>query len=272
MLSAQADSSMQALESVQDSLLEGMRASSLVGEEQFAAAMRTAEVQRMLHDRVHALRFVNAVAVLDQGGMLLNVSRVWPPPAVSFADRDYYKVLAGSPGHDRFVSEPVLNRVSGDWSFYLARRFDRPDGRLLGVVLGAVNLAYFQQFFEEVAPGSDASVSLYREDGQMLVRHPWADPFSGAGSAHGGREVDRGVGAWGAADHEPDRWAGPTGRGATAGAFPDRVDCDPDGGCSAWVVAGAGARLCSCGDADRSWARVPCCPRQPASQARQAFG
>ena len=179
MLAAQADSSLQAMESVQAGLLNNMRSAGIRTAERYAALMATPEMQRMLQDRVSALPYVNAVALVDRDGKLLNVSRVWPAPAVSFADRDYYKALNSSGRTDRYVSQPVLNRVSGDWSAYLARRFDAPDGSLLGIVLGAINLDYFQRFFAEIAPGRDATISLYRSDGQMLVRYPAADPLAG---------------------------------------------------------------------------------------------
>lgn len=130
MLAAQADSSLQAMEAVQSGLLNEMHDLDIRSAERYATLMATQEVQRMLRDRVCALPYVSAVTLVDRDGKLLNISRVWPVPNVSFVDRDYYKALTSDTGTDRYVSQPVLtvSAVTGtlillDASMHLTARF-----------------------------------------------------------------------------------------------------------------------------------------------------
>ena len=45
-------------------------------------------------------------------------------------------------------------------------------GRFLGLVLGAIELSYFERLFARVAPETDDVLSVFRTDGVMLARHP----------------------------------------------------------------------------------------------------
>jgi diguanylate cyclase (GGDEF)-like protein/PAS domain S-box-containing protein len=69
----------------------------------------------------------------------------------------------------------VLDRVTGTWSIYLARKFVGPNGEFLGLVLGAIRLQYFERFFGTIALGEDSAISLFRSDGVLLARYPARD-------------------------------------------------------------------------------------------------
>jgi diguanylate cyclase (GGDEF)-like protein len=172
MLSTYADSALQSVESLQTGLIDQMRSAGIATEEAYVTTMTTAEIQRTLKDRVTALPYVNAVTLIDRQGNLLNFSRFWPIPKVNIADREYFKTLSSDQPLDHVVSEPVQNRGSGVWTAYIGRRFNAPDGSMLGLVLGAMELSYFQRLFAEVEPNTDAVISMFRDDGVMLVRQP----------------------------------------------------------------------------------------------------
>lgn len=178
-LADQADRSLQALEIVQEAIIEDMAGAKVSTPAEYAAAASRRDLHEALKARVAALPQVNAVTIIDHAGQLLNFSRFWPIPNVNIADRDYFKALAADPKLQRFISQPVQNRGDGAWTIYIARKVTAPDGTFLGLVLGAIELGYFERLYRQIAPTDDAVVSVFRHDGMLLVRHPYRDNVIG---------------------------------------------------------------------------------------------
>ncbi|SEH35251.1 diguanylate cyclase (GGDEF) domain-containing protein [Methylobacterium sp. 275MFSha3.1] len=178
-LADQADRSLQALEIVQEAIIEDMAGAKVATPSEYAAAASRHDLHEALKARVAALPQVNAVTIIDQTGRLLNFSRFWPIPNVNIADRDYFKALASDPKLQRFISRPVQNRGDGAWTIYIARKVTAPDGTFLGLVLGAIELGYFERLYRQIAPTDDAVVSVFRHDGMLLVRHPYREDVIG---------------------------------------------------------------------------------------------
>ena len=59
----------------------------------------------------------------------------------------------------------------GIWSISVSRRITRPDGGFGGIVSGTLKLEYFQELFNKVALGTGGTITLFREDGTLLVRN-----------------------------------------------------------------------------------------------------
>ena len=174
-LAEQSDRAFQAVELVQKSLIEQMRSRGITSSEDYERQMSGQDVHMMLKDRVSALPHVDAVTMINSEGKLINFSRYWPIPAVNVADRDYFNALKSNAQLTSFVGEPVLNRVTGTWTIHLARKFTGPNGEFLGLVLGAMQMQYFERFFGTIALGADGAISVFRRDGMLLVRHPRRD-------------------------------------------------------------------------------------------------
>jgi diguanylate cyclase (GGDEF)-like protein/PAS domain S-box-containing protein len=78
-----------------------------------------------------------------------------------------------------YISESGHNRTDGAWTLFLARRVTAANGEFLGLVLGAVELSYFDKLFASIALGEGSSIALYRSDGILLTRFPQAESFIG---------------------------------------------------------------------------------------------
>ena len=168
----QAERAFQAIELVQDAVLEELGKAEIADDAALAAFAGRHAMHQNLRARTAALPQVNAVTIVDRNGKLLNFSRYWPIPDIDLSDRDYFKVLSSEASRQRFIGQPVRNRGDGAWTIYIARKIAAPDGRFLGLVLGAVELGYFERLYAEIAPAEDAVVSIFRNDGTLLVRHP----------------------------------------------------------------------------------------------------
>jgi hypothetical protein len=110
-LADQADRRFQAVELVQDSLIERMGTIGISSREDFESKMSGHDVHLMLRDKVSGLPHVDAVTLIDAEGRLINFSRYWPIPPVNVADRDYFRALKSDATLNSFLSTPVRNRI-----------------------------------------------------------------------------------------------------------------------------------------------------------------
>lgn len=71
-----------------------------------------------------------------------------------------------------YISVPVKSRVTGNWTVYLARRINGPDRVFFGVVMCALEVPYFEDFYNSVTRNKRGEVTLLRSDGTVLARYP----------------------------------------------------------------------------------------------------
>jgi signal transduction histidine kinase len=173
-LAEQADRSFQSVDLVLSSVADFMKNQGIVDEASLKRDMASRDVHILLKDKIGALPQLSAVTLIDGDGNLVNFSRYWPIPGVSAADRDYFKALKANPNLKTFISAPVQNRGNGAWTIFLARRISGQHGEFIGVLLGAMELQYFEDFYRLVSEDNQGSIVLLRRDGVVLVRYPLA--------------------------------------------------------------------------------------------------
>jgi diguanylate cyclase (GGDEF)-like protein len=178
-LADQAERTFWAVELVQDSLVERLQNDGVKSPEQFRQRMTGLAAHEDMRSRIHGLPQLDALIAVDADGSLLNFSHYWPPPTVTLADRDYFKALKTNTALTTYFGEPVINRGTGTLTQHLARKVTGPDGQFLGLILGAVELAYFERLYESLSLGSDTSILVRRDDGRLLARFPTVDARNG---------------------------------------------------------------------------------------------
>jgi diguanylate cyclase (GGDEF)-like protein len=114
--------------------------------------------------------------VMDELGNVVIDSGSDTPRTGNFGDREYFKVQRDNPNAGLYISDPYLSRLrNGAPSIGLSRRLSHRDGSFAGIVLLAVNIAYFHDLFAGLALGPHGSLSLIGKDGAMVMRQPY-DP------------------------------------------------------------------------------------------------
>jgi diguanylate cyclase (GGDEF)-like protein len=178
-LADQAERAFEAVELVQDSLVERLQNDGVKSPEQFRQRMTGLAAHEDMLSRIHGLPQLDALIAVDADGSLLNFSHYWPPPTVTLADRDYYNALKTNRALTTYFGEPVINRGTGTLTQHLARKVTGPDGQFLGLILGAVELAYFERLYESLSLGNDTTILVRRDDGRLLARFPPVDARNG---------------------------------------------------------------------------------------------
>lgn len=119
---------------------------------------------------VKRLKQLSSVIVLDASGRVVMFTEQFPAAVKgTFDHRDYF--LAHKRGEDFFLGQLIV-AGSGKKIFSLSRQLKDADGKFLGVVVAAMELEYFEQFYDSVDGGRDTAIALIRNDGKPLVRVP----------------------------------------------------------------------------------------------------
>jgi len=191
-LAENADRSFKSVDLVLSSIADYVARKGVVDNDTYRAAVSDRETHFLLREKIAGLPQIDALTVIDARGKLLNFSRFWPIPDVDVSDRDYFKALKADDGPQSFVSAPVQNRGNGTWNVYLARRLNDPQGHFMGLLLGAISVPYFENFFSSTSLGPDTTISLMREDGLLLAHFPPNNDIGNQSSGFGQRALAAG--------------------------------------------------------------------------------
>jgi diguanylate cyclase (GGDEF)-like protein/PAS domain S-box-containing protein len=178
-IAEQIDRNLQSIEVIQTAVIERMRSLGIASAEDLERQMSGYDTHQRFRDRISALPHISSLVLTDAQGKLINFSCSWPIPSVKIPDQDPSRAFKADPRLTFHVGAPLRGPATGSWVVLVARKFTGPNGEFLGVVTGAMELAYFEKMFEAVAISPNESISLFRRDGTLLVRHPRQEPAVG---------------------------------------------------------------------------------------------
>ena len=164
---------------VQKDIAAQIRSASTTSPADFKAQMSGLETHEALKDKVGAHSDAAGLNVFDSEGMLINSSENWPPPDIKIADRAYFKTAKSGTAATPVSIELVRGRLSKDWATIIAYRITGENGAFLGLVTRAIPPANFEKFFESLALGDGASISIHHRDGTLLARYPHVQAMIG---------------------------------------------------------------------------------------------
>ncbi|WP_341906153.1 PAS domain S-box protein [Polaromonas sp. YR568] len=117
---------------------------------------------------VNGFRDFTYLAVVDASG---NVA-AGPDGAtpVNASDRAYFKHHQSVNDSTLYIAQPTRGRVSGKWSIHITRRLQTGNGRFAGLIVGAVDPAYFTNHYLKSDVGEQGVVALAGLDGVVRAR------------------------------------------------------------------------------------------------------
>jgi diguanylate cyclase (GGDEF)-like protein len=171
-LAEEADRTFQAIDLVQDSVIQDLWGSEAAAPGSFAAYLASRGMHDALVMHMAALPQLSGLTLIGPDGQAINIARSWPAPDVNVADRDYFKAFIADPTLQRYISDPLTNRVNGSHTVFVARRLTAPDATFRGLLLAGVDVGYFQRLYEAVTIYPDATIALLNTHGVLLARFP----------------------------------------------------------------------------------------------------
>ncbi|WP_244322725.1 sensor domain-containing diguanylate cyclase [Paraburkholderia dipogonis] len=96
---------------------------------------------------------------------------------VDLKDREHFRVHLSPQNIGLFISQPVIGRISRQWSIQATRRIDRPDGSFGGVVIVSEDPAYLTDgFYNNAALGERGMIAVLSGRGFMVSRRAGNSP------------------------------------------------------------------------------------------------
>lgn len=136
-------------------------------------------IHLLLGTRVLEMRQLDALYLVDPDGWIVNSSLEPAVGRISVAGSNYFKAFAGGADAGLFIDKPVRNAAARSWTLYLARKISGPDGKLRGVVVGAIDTAHFEDIYKFLKLTYVRPVSLYLADGTLIASVPHRENMIG---------------------------------------------------------------------------------------------
>jgi len=149
-LAEHSDRALQTVELIHSSIQERIESLGIASRLDFAQRMSEEDMHLMLKHRINGLPQVAVACLTSVDGRLINFTRSWPSMNLDVADRDYILALRSDAKLTAFVSKPLRNPQTGQWTLYFARKLLAPSGEFIGIVGVGIDLGYFEQFFSSV--------------------------------------------------------------------------------------------------------------------------
>jgi diguanylate cyclase (GGDEF)-like protein len=175
MLSEHIERTFEAVTLTQLAIVQQLRTLKVASSEDFKARMSGHDIHLMLNDRIVNLPAIRWLLLATSQGEVVNVSRDWPDRRDNVTDQEYFKALRSDSDSTSYISAPVQSSITGNWTFHIAHRVTGPNGEFIGLIVGMLELRYFEQLFATVSAGPGSSLSLNLSDGRLLVRYPQVD-------------------------------------------------------------------------------------------------
>lgn len=137
------------------------------------------EIHLLLATRVLGMRQLDALYLVDPNGKLVNSSIELPTRKISVADQDFFKAFTNKKDSGLFIGKPFHDPQKKEWTLYLARKIHDQDGGFKGVVVGAIDIAHFEDIYQLLKLDYPRPVSLYRDDGILIASFPHRESLMG---------------------------------------------------------------------------------------------
>ncbi|WP_256807414.1 hybrid sensor histidine kinase/response regulator [Bradyrhizobium sp. Bra64] len=133
-------------------------------------------LHRRLKRLTDSLPQLKSAWIFDADGTSLVNSLASPPPALSFADRDYFYAHADQT-IGTFIGASLTPRApyQGARFFGVSRRRETDDGRFIGVIQASVLPEYFESFYARIGTEPGSFFAMGRADGVVLAHFPRLD-------------------------------------------------------------------------------------------------
>jgi diguanylate cyclase (GGDEF)-like protein/PAS domain S-box-containing protein len=136
------------------------------------SAYQLDRLHRHMAARAAAVPQIRELGVMNENGDWL-ASSLSELPLFNAADRDYFRFHKENADRAPRINAPLQSRVNSRWIILITRRINNADGTFGGVATAAIDVDYFQRFYETFNIGEHGSISLFLRDGTILVRRPF---------------------------------------------------------------------------------------------------
>ena len=153
-------------------------AAAELAEARAAGTLDDSSTRALLRKQIETLPFLRALWVMDAAGRIVHDSDTGNL-GVDLADREYFQIYRRQPQTGFYLGPPVRSRTTDRWLISASRPLRAEDGTFQGVIVAALEPAYFDQLWRSIDLGPDSSVAMIRRDGTLMMRSPFDEADMG---------------------------------------------------------------------------------------------
>ena len=115
---------------------------------------------------------INGLRLTDAEGNVLYGTPLPSGKPINIADRDYFRQVRDNPKAGLVFSSPLVSRITGQWSIFIARRYHHPGGKFAGVAYVVLPLDYFNRIMSGVELGQQGVARIQTLKFVHFAQHP----------------------------------------------------------------------------------------------------
>jgi len=144
-------------------------------------AMSPIELHTYLRDQAVGLVQISGLVLVHPSGAPRALSEVYPVPASvqDISSLAIFRRLSAGEDKGLYIDDALQSRVDSLWIFPIARRLESPAGQFAGGVGARGRVDYFEQFYRDARLDPSTTISLMRENGTLIARHPHVESALG---------------------------------------------------------------------------------------------
>jgi PAS domain S-box-containing protein len=137
-------------------------------------AMSARELHAHLREQAVGLVQISGLVLVDSSGAPRALSETYPVPdsARDVSPLQIFRRLSAGGESGLYIDDALQSAVDRLWIFPVARRLETPAGKFAGGVGARGRVDYFEQFYRNVRLDPSTTISLMRDNGTLIARHP----------------------------------------------------------------------------------------------------
>ncbi len=139
-------------------------------------------LRELVNDGVITLDQLILLSLVDANGRLVQTNEGLIADGPDFSTRSSVATHLRDATSGLLISEPVVGRVSGKWSMHVSRAVRRADGTLIGIIVAAVDPAYFADSWRGLKLDAGGYIEMIGTDGVLRARSYALQPALAAGA------------------------------------------------------------------------------------------
>ncbi|MFZ6769516.1 sensor domain-containing diguanylate cyclase [Undibacterium sp. Di26W] len=129
-------------------------------------------LHHLLVRKTAELSQLKGLFIYDENGNSVVSSLASTPANMNNADSDYFIYHRTHQDKNSYIGPPIRSRSSGIWVMTLSHRINHEDGSFAGVVLAAIEIDYFNKFYDSFDIGESGAIVLVSNSGNLMTRRP----------------------------------------------------------------------------------------------------
>jgi len=128
------------------------------------------EIETYLEQHRNRIEALDLLCIADEKGNVLG--NIATGTNLNIADRDFYAAAKNTLASTLIISKPLISKITGQQTIFLARRLDNEDGSFAGIVYAGYRLETFRKLFSHINIGSKGVVVLRDSEMGFLTCFP----------------------------------------------------------------------------------------------------